>query len=144
MTKEIFFCVLASFFSAFMMKAPKNSLINIIAGSTITASIERLLTPIYGELISCMLAMACLVFFCELSARILQMPSTVILMPSTIPLLPGSAIYYTMFYMIASNNELMLKYAKSTAFAGLGIALGGIISSMLLRFATEIRHSGKM
>ncbi|MGN1124045.1 MAG: threonine/serine exporter family protein, partial [Eubacterium sp.] len=66
-----------------------------------------------------------------------------ILMPSTIPLLPGSAIYYTMFYMIASNNELMLKYAKSTAFAGLGIALGAIISSMLLRFTAELKHIRK-
>ena len=65
-----------------------------------------------------------LFLFCEITARITKQPTTVILTPAVIPLLPGSSIYYTMLYAIQGNGKLTTQYAKSTLYAGLGIAMG--------------------
>ncbi|MDE5964496.1 MAG: threonine/serine exporter family protein, partial [Eubacterium sp.] len=54
--------------------------------------------------------------------------------PSTIPLLPGSSIYYTMFWAINGDKESMNKYASSTLLSGLGIALGAVIASAIVKF----------
>ena len=66
-------------------------------------------------------------------ARIKKIPTTIIIMPSTIPLLPGSSIYYAMLYAITSDNNKFLSYAKSTLLTGLGISLGAVIGSVLIK-----------
>ncbi|MCD7796971.1 MAG: threonine/serine exporter family protein [Clostridiales bacterium] len=76
--------------------------------------------------------------YCELTARILEIPVTVILMPSTIPLLPGSTIYYTMLYAVKSDTDKMLEYVKATISAGLGIALGATVSTIIIRLAVSL------
>lgn len=143
MIKEIICCIFGTLFFAVTMKAPRNTLPYIFIGGSITSVTERFLNSFYGDLASCFMAMLCLVFYCELSARILKIPVTVILMPSTIPLLPGSSIYYTMLYAIRSDTEMLVKYAKSTAAAGLGIALGAIVSSIIIKLITAIRNKEK-
>lgn len=137
MIKEIICCVAGTFFFAIIMNAPRFCLIYITIGAMITATIERLLTGFYGELLSCMIAMICLSFFSEIAARSLKIPASVILKPSTIPLLPGSSIYYTMFYGISQNSRLFIEYGKSTIYTGLGIALGAIISSIIIRLINQ-------
>ncbi len=143
MIKEIICCVAGTMFFAVTMKAPKNTLIYIFAGSIITSIIERILNSFYGDLTACFLAMLCLVMYCELAARILKIPVTVILMPSTIPLLPGSSIYYTMLYAISSNTDNALRYAKATVSSGLGIALGAIVSSIFIKLTVAVEKSLK-
>ncbi len=125
---------------AVTMKAPKRDLIFIIIGSLISASAERILSLIYSDFISCLCAMICLSFYCELTARIIKEPVTVILMPSTIPLLPGSSIYYTMLYAIKSDMQMFLQYGKATLYAGLGIGLGAVISSTIVRMINSYRN----
>ncbi len=133
MIKEILFCTLGSIFFAFGMKVPKNCILFVAIGSFITASCERVLSGFYGELIACSTAMICLVFFCEVIARTKKIPTTVVLMPSTIPLLPGSSIYYAMLYAITGMGEKFLIYAKSTLLTGLGISLGAVIGSVVIK-----------
>ena len=133
MIKEIIFCTLGSIFFAFGMKVPKNCILFVTVGSLITASCESILNEYYGELIACCTAMICLVFFCETIARIKKIPTTVILMPSAIPLLPGSSIYYAMLYAITGINEKFLAYTKSTLLTGLGISLGAVIGSVVIK-----------
>lgn len=139
MIKEIIFCTIGSTFFAIGMKVPKNCIYLVFIGSLITASIERALSNYYGELIACCVAMICLVFFCELISRVKKLPSTVILIPSTIPLLPGSSIYYAMLYAITSNNEKFLYYAKSTILTGLGISLGAVIATIIIKLLKKKR-----
>ncbi len=139
MILEIVCCVLGTAAFAVMMKVPQRILIFVLTGAAITASIERLLFHYYGEFLSCLIAMICLSFFCELMARVLKKPTTVILMPSTIPLLPGSSIYYTMFYAIQNNTQLFSQYAKATLLSGLGIALGAVISSTIVKMMTSLK-----
>ena len=130
---EILCCIIGTLAFAILMKVPKKSLIFVVIGAAISSSVERLLSSFYGDFISCLISMICLSFFCEMTARKIKEPTTVILMPSTIPLLPGSSIYYAMFYAIQSEVRLFTDYAKATLFSGLGIALGAVISSTIVK-----------
>lgn len=123
------------------MHVPKKDLSYIAAASTISSAVERFLSGFYGDFTACLLAMICISFFSEIIARKIKEPATVILMPSTIPLLPGSSIYYTMFYAVQSNRQLMLSYGKSTLFTGLGIALGAVISSTIIKMINNYRSN---
>lgn len=119
---------------AVTMKVPKKTLIYIALGGFLSTSIERTMSLFFNDFISCLTAMVVLSLYCEMIARIIKSPTTVTLMPSTIPLLPGSSIYYTMFWAINGNKELMSSYASSTLLSGLGIALGAIIASAIVKF----------
>lgn len=131
---QILTCVLGTIGFAVTMRAPRKNMIYIAVGGLISAGIERTLSLFFNDFISCLSAMLVLSLYCEIVARIIKTPTTVILMPSTIPLLPGSAIYYTMFWAINGSTELLIGYAKSTLLAGLGIALGAVIASAIVKF----------
>ena len=131
---QILTCVLGTIGFAVTMKAPKKALVYIALGSLISAGIERTMSLFFNYFISCLTAMIILSMYCEIIARIIKTPTTVTLMPSTIPLLPGSSIYYTMFWAINGNKELMNSYASSTLLSGLGIALGAAIASAIVKF----------
>lgn len=138
---QIIMCLTGTLAFAITMKAPKNTLKYIAVGSLISAAIERTLSLYTNDFIACLAAMIALNLFCEIIARIIKEPTTVTLMPSTIPLLPGSSIYYTMLYAINGEKDLMIKSALSTLFAGLGIALGAIISSAVVKiFSFAKKH----
>lgn len=141
MITEIICCIIGSIGFSIIMKVPKKSLIFVALGAAITATIERILSGLYGEFTACIIAMVCLSFYCELIARIIKTPTTVILMPSTIPLLPGSSIYYAMLYAAQSDTKLFVSYAKSTLYAGLGIALGAVIGSTIVQTASFYRKN---
>lgn len=132
MIKEIICCVIGTLAFSIIMKAPKKSLISITIGGFISSFVYQILFSTCGEFLSCMIAMICIDLYAEISARILKEPSTIILMPSTIPLLPGSNIYYSMLYAVNSNTEGFIKYGKTTIMAGLGIALGAVVSSIII------------
>lgn len=140
MLREVICCVAGTLAFAVTMRVPRKDLIYICIAATISSGTERFLVGFYGDFIACLCAMICIAFFSEIMARKLKEPSTVILMPSTIPLLPGSSIYYTMFYAIQGNPELMKSYGKSTIFSGIGIALGAVISSTVIRILNEYRN----
>ena len=137
---EIVSCVLGTIAFSIIMRVPKNNLVIVAIGSTISATVERIITGFYGDFAGCLSSMICLSFYCELMARTFKIPTTVVLMPSTIPLLPGSSIYYAMFYAIQSDTKLFIGYIKSTLYAGLGIALGAVISSTIIKIINFYRR----
>lgn len=138
---QIIMCITGTLAFAITMKAPKSTLKYIAVGSLLSATIERTLSLYTNDFFACLAAMVALNLFCEIIARIIKEPTTVTLMPSTIPLLPGSAIYYTMLYAINGEKDLMLKSALSTLMAGLGIALGAVISSAVVKiFSFAKKH----
>lgn len=137
---QIIVCVLGTLGFAITMNAPKGALLYISIGALISASIERILSPVTNDFISCLSAMVVLSLYCEIISRIIKEPTTITLMPATIPLLPGSSIFYTMLYAINGDSNLMVRYATSTLFAGLGIALGAIISSALVKIVMTIKR----
>lgn len=131
--KQIAACVLGTVAFAVTMRAPRKSLKLIFCGSVICATAERIITKKHSEFVACLAAMLMLFLFCEITARITKQPTTVILTPAVIPLLPGSSIYYTMLYAIQGNGKLTTQYAKSTLYAGLGIAMGAVIGEAVIK-----------
>lgn len=138
---QIIMCTAGTLAFAVTMKAPKYTLIFITIGALLSSGIERVLSLYTNDFFSCLSAMIILSLYCEIIARIIKEPTTVTLMPSTIPLLPGSSIYYTMFYAIQGDNELMLSYGSSTLLAGLGIALGAVISTFILKILLTLKKN---
>lgn len=139
---QILTCVLGTIGFAITMRAPRKTLIYIAIGGLISIGIERTLSLFFNDFISCLTAMLVISLYCEIIARIVKAPTTITLMPSTIPLLPGSSIYYTMFWAINGNKELLLKYASATLLSGLGIALGAIIASAIVKIILTIKERG--
>lgn len=130
---QIAMCVLGTVGFAVTMKAPRHTLKYIAFGGLICAGIDGIISLKANAFLSCLIAMLVLSLYCEIVARIIKEPTTVVLMPSTIPLLPGSSIYYAMLYAINGDKNLFTKYASTTLLAGLGIALGAVISSTLVK-----------
>ncbi|MDE6505934.1 MAG: threonine/serine exporter family protein, partial [Eubacterium sp.] len=85
-------------------------------------------------------AMVAICIYSEVLARIIKTPANVILLPSTIPLLPGGSLYYSLSYLIHSDEERFHIYAKETILTGLGIALGAILISIIITFITDIKN----
>ena len=137
---QIISCVFGTFAFAVTMKAPKKSLIFISVGALISTSIERILSRYTDDFFTCFIAMLVLSLYCEIIARIIKEPTTITLVPSTIPLLPGSAIYYTMLSLINGDMAGAKSYGKSTILTGLGIALGAVISSTIIKAIYKIRN----
>lgn len=77
--------------------------------------------------------------YCEAVARIIKTPTTVILLPSTVPLLPGGSLYYTMRNLITGNMEGFKAFAVETVLTGFGIAIGAIITSIIMQIILN-RH----
>lgn len=130
---EVIFCVIGTLAFAVTMNIPKKFLIYVFIGSFASSLTERILNQYYGDFIACFFAMIIVAFFSEIIARKEKTPTTVILIPCVIPLLPGSAIYYTMLYAISSQLELAKDSALSTLLSGLGIALGAVIESTIIK-----------
>lgn len=136
---QITMCVLGTLAFAVTMNAPKKTLLYICIGAIISASIERILSLYFNDFISCLCAMLVLSLYCEIIARIIKEPTTITLVPSTIPLLPGSAIYYTMLYAINGDIPMLERYASITLLSGLGISLGAILSSAIVKIYFTIK-----
>ena len=138
---QILCCILGTLAFAVTMNAPKHTMIYIALGALLSSGIERILSLRSNDFFSCFSAMLALSLFCEILARIIKEPTTIILIPSTIPLLPGSSIYYTMLYAINADNMLMKNCAYSTILSGLGIALGAVVSTAIVKIILELKKN---
>ena len=74
--------------------------------------------------------------YAEIMARLLKAPTTVFLTPSLIPLVPGASLYYTMTTMFASELTLFTSKAFATLQLAAALALGVIVSTVLMKFVS--------
>ncbi len=72
-------------------------------------------------------------FYAEIIARILKTPTTTVLMTALIPLVPGASLYYTMAYALGSDLEKFVAKAISTLQLAGALALGIVITTMVMR-----------
>ena len=137
---EITTCILGTFGFSVLLKVSKQKLIYTVLGGAISASLSYfLLQKGYGIFTATFFAMVAICIYSELLARIIKAPANIILLPSTIPLLPGGSLYYTVSYLLHSDKENFLIYAKETILTGAGIALGAIFISIIITFITDIK-----
>lgn len=73
-------------------------------------------------------------FYSEFMARKQRAPVNIFLIPGIIPLLPGGSLYYTMYYLIEKNNELFSNYASLTLETTLGIVVGILFGSTIVKY----------
>ena len=72
-------------------------------------------------------------FWAECFARLRKAPATIFLIPGIVPLLPGGALYYTMNAIISEDMVCMIQKAKETGMMVLGIVLGILVASEIVR-----------
>lgn len=75
--------------------------------------------------------------FCSVSihfaASKIRTPVTVLLLPAAVPMFPGGSLYYTMFYGLSGEYQLMKQYAFSTFSTIFALAIGFSVISLLYR-----------
>lgn len=83
--------------------------------------------------------------YAEIMARILKTPTTTVLMTSLIPLVPGASLYYTMAYALESDITRFVEKAISTLKLAGALALGIVITTMVVRTINKINllHKAK-
>lgn len=136
-------CAIGTLGFCYILNAPKNKIAWILIGSLISGSIYELMQHFHFSIfISTAVASTLLCLYCEAIARIIKTPSTVILLPSTIPLLPGGALYYAMNSFVNGSFKEFKQYAFETIGIGFGIAIGVIITTIIMRLIFN-RHKGE-
>lgn len=139
---RIFFSIIAISAFSVIIKVSKKTLKYTILGATISTLISVLMMNNgYSTFTYTFVAMVVVCIYSEVIARIIKTPANIILIPSSIPLLPGSYLYYSMSHLVHFNKEKFIFYATKTISVGLGIALGGILVSMIIIFITEIKKN---
>lgn len=124
-----------------IIKVSKQKIIYPVIGGAISATIPLILMRRgVNSFIYTFIAMTTIAAYSEILARVTKTPANVILVPATIPLLPGGYLYYTINYLVNFDKDKFFYYAKETAFAGLGIALGGIFVSIIVIFYNDFKE----
>ena len=107
-----------------------------LAGSVISYGAYALLTrcaSVESMLVSNLIATIALSVYCETTGGIAKTPVTLYTLPALVPLAPGYHLYYATFYLVQGNTELFWIYASNTLNISLGIAVGIVIVSLLIR-----------
>ena len=102
-------------------------------------------TLIHSEPIRYFLVSVTISLYAEIIARMLKTPTTTVLMASLIPLIPGGSLYYTMAYALGSDFEKFVTKAMSTLKLAGALALGIVITTMVMRavYTVNLSHSTK-
>lgn len=91
-----------------------------------------------NELLASFICSVSLALISELCARIFHAPTNVFLFPGCITIIPGGALYYTMYNLLTHELDVAMEYLSITFQTVFGIALGLIITSVILSAALEI------
>ena len=99
-----------------------------------------------GVFVSALAAALGVCLWAEILARVRKAPATVFLIPGIIPLLPGGSLYYTMSALITGDLAVAAARGKETGLMVLGIAVGILIASEIVRlfFWAEVRRKKLM
>lgn len=76
--------------------------------------------------------------YAEIMARVLKAPTTIFITPSLVPLIPGASLYYTMAYALDRNSELFVGKAIDTLALSSALAIGIIVSAIVMRLITKL------
>ncbi|MBQ7741004.1 MAG: threonine/serine exporter family protein [Eubacterium sp.] len=137
---KILVCILGSVGFSVLLDVPKNKLLYISFGITLSAFVYEISYSEKRAFVSAFAASLIINIFGEITARFIRTPSTVIILPSTIPLLPGSMLFYSVNSLINGKYTLFRHYLILTAKTGLGIALGALIGSVIIILLKELKR----
>lgn len=131
---EVITCVLGTLGFCVILNVSKRKLFYSVFGGLISSVLFVLLTNLgAGTFEAVFISMLVISVYSEALSRITKTPANIILLPASIPLLPGGSLYYMMSFLVHFDRENFVFYAKETALTGLGIALGAVVISIIVK-----------
>lgn len=131
---EVITCVLGTLGFCVILNVSKRKLFYSVFGGLISSLLLVLLTNLgAGTFEAVFISMLVISVYSEALSRITKTPANIILLPASIPLLPGGSLYYMMSFLVHFDRENFVFYAKETALTGLGIALGAVVISIIVK-----------
>ncbi|MFR6064633.1 MAG: threonine/serine exporter family protein [Eubacterium sp.] len=131
---EVITCVLGTLGFCVILNVSKRKLFYSVFGGLISSVLLVLLTNLgAGTFEAVFISMLVISVYSEALSRITKTPANIILLPASIPLLPGGSLYYMMSFLVHFDRENFVFYAKETALTGLGIALGAVVISIIVK-----------
>lgn len=131
---EVITCVLGTLGFCVILNVSKRKLFYSVFGGLISSVLLVLLTNLgAGTFEAVFISMLVISVYSEALSRITKTPANIILLPASIPLLPGGSLYYMMSFIVHFDRENFVFYAKETALTGLGIALGAVVISIIVK-----------
>lgn len=131
---EVITCVLGTLGFCIILNVSKRMLFYSVFGGFISSVLLVLLTKLgAGTFEAVFISMLVISVYSEVLSRITKTPANIILLPASIPLLPGGSLYYMMSFLVHFDRENFVFYAKETALTGLGIALGAVVISIIVK-----------
>lgn len=131
---EVITCVLGTLGFCIILNVSKRKLFYSVFGGLISSVLLVLLTNLgAGTFEAVFISMLVISVYSEALSRITKTPANIILLPASIPLLPGGSLYYMMSFLVHFDRENFVFYAKETALTGLGIALGAVVISIIVK-----------
>lgn len=131
---EVITCVLGTLGFCVILNISKRKLFYSVFGGLISSVLLVLLTNLgAGTFEAVFISMLVISVYSEALSRITKTPANIILLPASIPLLPGGSLYYMMSFLVHFDRENFVFYAKETALTGLGIALGAVVISIIVK-----------
>lgn len=131
---EVSTCVLGTLGFCVILNVSKRKLFYSVFGGLISSVLLVLLTNLgAGTFEAVFISMLVISVYSEALSRITKTPANIILLPASIPLLPGGSLYYMMSFLVHFDRENFVFYAKETALTGLGIALGAVVISIIVK-----------
>lgn len=131
---EVITCVLGTLGFCIILNVSKRKLFYSVFGGLISSVLLELLSNLgAGTFQAVFISMLVISVYSEALSRITKTPANIILLPASIPLLPGGSLYYMMSFLVHFDRENFVFYAKETALTGLGIALGAVVISIIVK-----------
>lgn len=97
----------------------------------------------WSEFLAATVATMFVAVMAEILARILKTPTVIFTLPGVVPIVPGSALYYSVRYLLLRDFENFAASFKSTCYIALGIVCGTVVVSVIMKFITELRVNSR-
>lgn len=75
--------------------------------------------------------------YAETMARVLKAPATIFIAPSLVPLIPGASLYYAISHALNGSSELFAEKALHTLKLAAALAIGIIVSAVIMKAVTK-------
>lgn len=123
--KIFFYCFIATYFFALLMKAPKRAMSVQALTGTLGYLSYLVFFNLGNEMIGFFIGTLIIALSGEYFARKLTMPASVLIFPAVIPMVPGLGLYQTMLSFIQGDIPLALETGVTTltSIGAMAIAL---------------------
>ena len=97
----------------------------------------------WSEFLAAMVATMFVAVMAEILARILKTPTVIFTLPGVVPIVPGSALYYSVRFLLIRDFWNFAVSFKSTCYIAMGIVCGTVVVSVVMKFITGLRSALK-